>query len=134
MAQRPLHILAARPTRHGLVPLPDAPWLTLRSSARPLGYVLVGTLGCLLGINAVGNLAHARHWHTLVEVMAFLLVATLLCAFGGLAALGMRGIQRRMYQWCPDCLQYMTRGARVCPFCGFRPTPGEPDVPSSRSS
>jgi hypothetical protein len=23
-------------------------------------------------------------------------------------------------QYCPDCLQYMTRGAHVCPFCGFR--------------
>jgi hypothetical protein len=26
-----------------------------------------------------------------------------------------------MYQYCPDCLSYMTRGARVCPFCNFQP-------------
>jgi hypothetical protein len=24
------------------------------------------------------------------------------------------------HQYCPDCLQYMTRGARVCPYCGLR--------------
>jgi hypothetical protein len=29
-------------------------------------------------------------------------------------------LERRTRQYCPDCLQYMTRGARVCPFCGFR--------------
>jgi len=30
-------------------------------------------------------------------------------------------LRRDLRQYCPDCLSYMTRGAKVCPFCGFRP-------------
>lgn len=134
MRHRNVHPPHRRPLPRGFVPMVGAPWLTLPPSVRPLGYVLVGTLGCFLGINAMGAHASARNWHTLVGVMVFLLVATLIGAFGVLGVLAMRGIQRGRYQWCPDCLQYRTRGARVCPFCGLHTTPGEPDVPSSRSS
>lgn len=27
-----------------------------------------------------------------------------------------------VYQYCPECFSRMTRGARVCPFCHFRPS------------
>jgi len=66
--------------------------------------------------------------------LLFLLVATLVALVFTPCLVVMQALNRRLYQWCPDCLQSMTRGARVCPFCGFRPTPGEPDVPSSRPS
>jgi hypothetical protein len=40
------------------------------------------------------------------------------------------------YQYCPDCLSYMTRGAKVCPFCGFRPVVAQEvtQLPPSASS
>jgi hypothetical protein len=53
------------------------------------------------------------------------MLSTWLLGAVGLAAaalftLGGLWVQESDHQYCPDCLQYMTRGARVCPYCGFR--------------
>jgi hypothetical protein len=44
---------------------------------------------------------------------------------GGLAFVTLCGFVARWdqdskRQYCPECLQFMRRGARVCPFCGYR--------------
>jgi hypothetical protein len=55
---------------------------------------------------------------------------------GGVAAaalltLGGLWIQDSERQYCPDCLKYMTRGARVCPYCGFHDAPAPAAVPAA---
>jgi hypothetical protein len=68
---------------------------------------------------------------------ALLFFALLLGAFGAVCGpLAMLGawIQGWAIQYCPDCLKYMTRGARVCPYCGFRDdqTPASAAAPAHR--
>jgi hypothetical protein len=61
--------------------------------------------------------------HPLGGVLLFLCVIAGLVVLNGCIVLVAAVISSPVDQYCPDCLSYMTRGAKVCPFCGFRETP-----------
>lgn len=93
-------------------------------------------LGMVLGLcGLVPLMEHidSTRWPHVGFFLGLLMPLTLFCLVVTLCMVAMQALHRASSQYCPDCLQYMTRGARVCPFCGFRPTPGVPDVPPSRS-
>jgi hypothetical protein len=63
-------------------------------------------------------------------------LVTLLFVAGGLAFVMLLGFGELWQldsnrQYCPDCLKYMTRGARICPYCGFREAPAPLAVPAA---
>ena len=55
-----------------------------------------------------------RHMLSTWLLGAVCLAAAALFTLGGL------WVQESERQYCPECLQFMRRGARVCPFCGYR--------------
>jgi hypothetical protein len=59
-------------------------------------------------------------------VMLLLLSALALLAVLISLILLVSALCRDLHQHCPDCLSYMTRGAKVCPFCGFQPETAPP--------
>jgi hypothetical protein len=63
-------------------------------------------------------------------LMALLFVAGGM-AFAILLGFGELWKQGSNRQYCPDCLKYMTRGARVCPYCGFREEQAPATVPAA---
>jgi hypothetical protein len=103
--------------RH-LGPLDDGPWLRDRTTARICG--LISVLAVLVVLGVLGSGARIDPRSPRSSILFFVL---LLGVIGGL--LGPLGtiilwLQGRLIQFCPDCLKSMTRGARVCPYCGFR--------------
>jgi hypothetical protein len=110
--------------------LDDGPWLRDRTAVRFCGWMCLVTVGVLIGSLVVGPMIDPR------STLAIIMLGTLL--FGALGVvlcpLVMLGvwIQCRSIQYCPDCLKDMTRGACVCPYCGFRDdqAPATAAVPS----
>jgi hypothetical protein len=74
-------------------------------------------VGLVLGVLGYGERIDPHATSSLLFFV--LLVGIIGMLLGPLALLG-AWIQGRSIQYCPDCLKYMTRGARVCPYCGFR--------------
>ena len=108
-----------RPRHLGL--LDDGPWLRDRTAVRLCGWIWLVAVGVVIGALVVGPLVDDRP-----TLAMALLLTMLLGAFAAVCSpLAMLGvwIQCRSIQYCPDCLKYMTRGARVCPYCGFRDVP-----------
>jgi hypothetical protein len=117
--------------RQPLKQLENERWLTTKSSVRLWGYVCLGVGGVFFAALVLGPLtdptsgtSHLLFW---------------LCIFSGvievyaLGALISASMWTTTHQYCPDCLSDMTRGATVCPFCGFRErTP--PDTPTQTST
>lgn len=112
-------------TPHGLVPSANAPWLTPRSWVRPGAYAVFGMLLGLPGLLVLIESLHPARWPNVRFFLILLIPLTLLCLVITLGMVAMQALHRAQYQWCSDCLQYMRRGARVCPFCGFRPASSE---------
>jgi hypothetical protein len=127
------HSPGVRVTPRGLVPGVDTPWLTPRSWVRPGAYVVLGIISLSLILCVMIDRLNAQRWPNARMALVFLLVALMMGAFYTLGMVVMHTLHRVRSQYCPDCLQVMTRGAHVCPWCGLRPTPGEPGVLASRS-
>jgi hypothetical protein len=100
---------------------------------RPGAYVALGIISLSLVLGVMIDRLNAQHWPNARVALVFLLVALMMGALYTLGMVVMHALHRVRFQYCPDCFQSMTRGAHVCPWCGFRPTPEEPGVPSSRS-
>jgi hypothetical protein len=110
--------------------LGQGPWLRLSPvSRRGFGVLCLGFVGAMV---VLWILLEQQAYpfsptsHTLV---------TLLFVAGGLAFVTLLGFVEllrhdRTHQYCPDCLKYMTRGARVCPYCGLR----EEQAPASSAA
>jgi hypothetical protein len=103
------------------------PWLRPHPIAqRACGFLCLGAVGvmvvvaCML-VQKISPVYHRNY--TLVWL--FLSAAGL--AFVSLWGFVARWDHDSKHQYCPDCLKYMTRGARVCPYCGLR----EEQVPAS---
>ena len=132
--QRPYgrrYTAGVRATPRGLVPSADAPWLTQRSWGRPGAYVVLGIVSVSLILCVLMDRLNAQRWPNARLALIFLLVALMMGAFYTLGIVVMHTLHRVRSQYCPDCLQAMTRGAHVCPWCGFRPGDASPTrVPS----
>jgi hypothetical protein len=59
--------------------------------------------------------------NTVVSLVLIVCGAALLFGLAFLSRSIVAWSWRTQHQICPDCLSDMTRGAKVCPFCGFRP-------------
>lgn len=121
-----------RVSARGLVPQGGEPWYTCPSWVRPGSYAVLGMLGGILGLRPLVEHIDVRQWPHLGFFLGLLIPCTLFCLAITLCMVLMQALNRRYYQWCPECLQAMTRGAHVCPFCGFRPGERAPDRPASR--
>lgn len=126
-------------TRHhvmprDLVPIEHEPWLRAKSVVpRTLGVIF----GCVGVIFVTLFLGATRVIPALSPSLGIFLL--LLSALAGLVVLICLVLlweersSRAMYQYCPECLSYMTRGATVCPFCGVRgAAPGAPSSAQPR--
>jgi len=100
--------------------LDAGPWLHNRTGVRCFGWMSVGAVGVVIGVLVLGEWTDPDPRSGLA---ALLFVALLLGAFGAVVsplAMLTGWLHGRAIRYCPDCLKYMTRGARVCPYCGFR--------------
>lgn len=99
--------------------LGQGPWLRQHPIVqRVCGVVCLGALGVMVVVAGV-LVERAPGYHGDSTLVWLLLGA------GALAFFSLMGFVEllshdRTHQYCPDCLKYMTRGARVCPYCGFR--------------
>lgn len=104
---------------HSFVPLQDGPWLSRRIWTPA---VRRGVLG-LLALSMLLLLCIPAY--TTSFVLGLLRYGGTFFAFSMLLSLGIglvgETLTARTRQYCPECLRYTTRGARVCPFCHFRP-------------
>jgi hypothetical protein len=87
----------------------------------------VGFILATLFLGIMGLIPEAPH-----PLFATLLLLSVLAGFVALLCLitlPAEWSRHKVYQYCPECLSYMARGAKVCPFCGFRPeTPPRPEL------
>ena len=109
-------------TARDLLPMEHEPWLRAKSTVpRTLGVILgcVGFLFVTLCLGILGLIPEAPHplFVILLLLAALAGFVALLC----LVTLPVEWSRHKVYQYCPECLSYMARGAKVCPFCGFRP-------------
>ncbi len=106
-------------------PLEGGPWLTdcsVTGSCLRLsfwGFVVAFGLGMIITPFMKGGGSNGAK--NLMLLVLFLFAASAMCFLVSLAGL----VNRQLMQFCPDCLRSMTRGAHVCPYCGFRETPRE---------
>jgi hypothetical protein len=118
----------------GLIPIEHEPWLRAKSIALMAKRVLLGTAGLILltlllfPFGEIGLVPDAIGAIMLL-VSGLAVIVSLFC----LLFLWLEWSYRDTYQYCPDCLSYMTRGANVCPFCGFRPETAPPASPQQTS-
>jgi hypothetical protein len=108
-----------------LEPMESEPWLRESSPALTLKRVLLSLGLVVLVLASLYPLANAELIPDSLIGMLFLLCgAALLVGLFFFAPLYVQQWYCRMTrQYCPDCLSYMTLGAHVCPFCGFRAEP-----------
>jgi hypothetical protein len=103
----------------------DGPWLRDRTAVRVWGWLSILAVGLVLGVLGYGERIDP---HATSSLLFFaLLLGIIGMLLGPLATLTL-WLHSRSIQYCPDCLKYMTRGACVCPYCGFRaePAPAAP--------
>lgn len=106
---------------HSLIPIANGPWLRAKSEVPMLVGICCGAVAFMLLTllflhlgdvdlvpDAIGD--------TMLLLSALASVAALVSLIWLVVAL----VCRASHQYCPECLSYMTRGATVCPFCGFR--------------
>jgi hypothetical protein len=114
-----------------LLPMEHAPWLRAQSRVPQILGVILGCVGVIFGtlfLGGMGWIPAAPHplGGILLVLSVLAALVTLLC----LVLVWEEWSSRNTYQYCPDCLSYMARGAEVCPFCGFRPD--KPPRPASQ--
>lgn len=111
-------------TARNLVPIENESWLQAKSLSPTVKYVLLGT-ACIILVTLVlfplGSIGLVPEF--IFAIMFLLCALAVMVALFFLLLLWIERSSRDLYQYCPDCLSYMTRGANVCPFCGFRPEP-----------
>ncbi len=103
------------------------PWLQPTSFA-PIVRKVGGGTGCamigllvLFATAKAGLISNQAPWPNTLGVLLFIATIVGLFASGWCGVMWARTVwDRRNRQYCPDCLSYMSRGAHVCPFCGFR--------------
>ena len=111
-------------TARNLVPIENEYWLQAKSLAPAVKYVLFGTACIILVTLALFPLGSIGLVPEFIFAVMFLLCAlAVMVTLFFLLLLWVERSSRNVYQYCPECLSYMTRGAKVCPFCGFRPEP-----------
>ena len=127
---------------HGLMPIAHEPWLQAKSRTSTVKWVLCGTGGVILAtvmLFAWARVGLVPSNATVPNVLAgMLLLLSCLGVVLSLVFLLILWVEwscRDAYQYCPECLSYMARGAKVCPFCGFRPEgpTASPQRPLQRS-
>jgi hypothetical protein len=108
------------------------PWLQAKSEVPQFLGVFLGAVGVILLMMVLASLdLIPKAPHPLGAL------CLLLAAFAGMVALicliwlavALVCGRTPSHQYCPDCLSYMTRGAKVCPFCGFRPAVTQKIIP-----
>jgi hypothetical protein len=114
-----------RPRHVGL--LDDGPWLRDRTAVRIWGWISVLSVLVIIGALAAFPPPGAAR-SDLATLLLFVLFLGGLGVLFGLLGMIILWLHSRSIQYCPDCLKYMTRGACVCPYCGFRaePAPAAP--------
>ncbi len=97
---------------HRLRPLEGGPWLFCHVWNPSTCMRMLGWLGGSLALLALVPLSTVLGLALLVSA-----------ALAGLGCIGLTGwaLDAHQYQYCPECLSAMHRGAHVCPFCHFRP-------------
>ena len=107
---------------HHLIPIPHEPWLQAKPPVPAVLLILCIAVGILLITVLLEPFGRRGLVPNTVGVMMLLLAALALpAAFISLIILVFAWLRPAMYQYCPECFSYMTRGATVCPFCSFRP-------------
>ena len=109
--------------RKYLRPIGHGPWLTDPTAVRVCGRLSLAGFGVFLSLIVL--LPHPRITPRPVWVgVVFWTMPLLFVAACGLLAVTVSSwVHERAVQYCPDCLRSMSRGAYVCPWCGFRETP-----------
>jgi len=111
-----------------LIPMQNEPWLQAKSEAPLVLRWFFGATGVMLATLCVGGMG----WipaapHPLGGILLLLSALAAMVVLICLILLVGAWLRRDLHQYCPDCLSYMMRGAKVCPFCSFRPeTPPHP--------
>jgi hypothetical protein len=122
------------PSTHRLVRIKHRVWLQVQSPAARITGILCGTGGLILVtilLFSFGRMGLVSETIGAIMLLATGLAILLsLCALAGVVLWWSWNAQP---QYCPDCLSYMTRGATVCPFCGFREMT-LPDIPPQTST
>ena len=107
-----------------LEPLGSGPWLQVKSIAPTVKWALGGTGSCILLLLLLFPFGKMGYVPEAIGIILFLLSGFgVMISLFLLSLLWIERSSRDLHQYCPDCLSYMTRGAKVCPFCGFRPEP-----------
>lgn len=118
---------------HRLTPMEHAPWLQATSELPLVLRWCCGAMGMLVVLVALIALAPLPGPpHPLGGLLVLLSLLTgVVVLYCLIVCVGVLCCRDRS-QYCPDCLSYMTRGANVCPFCGFRPEGATPSTPPRR--
>ena len=112
---------------HRFVPSEHGPWFRAKSEILHFLGVFLGAMGVIFVMIVLGIMGLIPQAPDPLFVMVLLISAlALLAALISLILLVSALLCRDPHQYCPDCLSYMTRGAQVCPFCGFRPETAPP--------
>jgi hypothetical protein len=116
-------------TPHDLVPSEHEPWLQAKSEVPLFLRWFLGAFGVIVVLVSLGMMGLLPDPpYPLGGILLLILILALLAALISLILLVLALLGRDQHQYCPDCLSYMTRGAKVCPFCGFRPTVAHQDT------
>jgi hypothetical protein len=118
--------------RRQLVPIPGEVWLQAKVWTPGLTWAVVGALSTFLLSVLILLPFHNPPVALFLTLVGLCLGAGMLLFIVPFVFLALL-LDRRTRQYCPDCLQYMMRGARVCPFCGFREEPAPAAVPAAPS-
>ncbi len=121
MARSLVPPLATTAVSTHFVLLQDGPWLYRRvwTPSRRWGFFGLLTLSIVLPLWSLAR--------TTTFVLVLFLYGGTVLALSMFVGVSVALIGDAMVacnrQYCPRCLRYMTRGAHVCPFCHFRPSP-----------
>jgi hypothetical protein len=110
--------------------LDQGPWLRQHPLAqRVCGVLCLGALGVMVVVAGV-LVQRAPGYHG-DSTPVWLFLGAGITAFLALGVFVGLLSHDRTHQYCPDCLKYMTRGARVCPYCGFHEEQAPAAVPAA---
>jgi hypothetical protein len=125
--------IPARVPTYRLVPIENEPWLCIRSLTPIVIGVLCGTGGVIFATLMLFAWAraglvssNATAPNALAGILLLLSCLGVVLSLFVLLQWWITSALRATRQYCPDCLSYMTRGANVCPFCGFRAVAAPP--------
>jgi hypothetical protein len=107
--------------RH-LIPIMHEPWLQAKSPVPAVLWILCIAVDMLLITVLLESFGRSGMVPNAVGVMLLLRAALALpAACISLIILVFAWLRPAVYQYCPECFSYITRGAKVCSFCHFRP-------------